>query len=220
MGLRIDEPVTTFSDLIVSAVCFYAFIKLTQIKNKDCRTLYFFRYYFLSMSIATFIGGIVGHGFLYLLSFGWKLPGWLTSMFSIMLVERASIQYASPLIKPKVAKVFKVINLIELATFVILTFTTMNFFFVEAHSAYGLLIVVSSFNIFIYYKTRDEASRLLLIAVGISAISALIFMNKWGLCQWYNHFDISHTLMAISAWFFYRGAKKACLSPLANKNTY
>ena len=217
LGIRIDEPVTTITDLIVSAVCFYAFVKLAQQKS-TCKVHFFFRYYFLSMGIATFVGGVVGHGFLYLFTFAWKLPGWLTSMFSIMLVERASIEYASPLIKPKVAKAFKIINLIELSTFVTLTFTTLNFFFVEAHSAYGLLIVVSSFNIFIYAKTRNKASKQLLIAVGISAISALIFMNEIGICQWFNHFDISHTFMAVSAWFFYRGARIACASQLTINN--
>lgn len=208
LGIRIDEPVTTITDLLVSAICFYAFIQLTRTKKK-CKLCYFFRYYFLSMGFATLIGGLVGHAFIYKLSFAWKLPGWLTSMFSIMLVERASIEYASPLIKPIISRVFRIVNIIELVTFVILTFTTLNFFFVEAHTAYGLLIVVSSFNIYVYYKTKTSASKKLLIAVGISAISALIFMNEIGIFKWFNHFDISHILMAISAWFFYKGAKEA-----------
>ena len=215
-GIRIDEPVTTFTDLIVSAVCFYAFYKLDKIPIKN-KVHWNLKYYFLSMGLATLFGGLVGHGFLYLLSFSWKLPGWLTSMFSIALLERASILFAKPLTKPRVGNFFAWLNLIELATFVTITFSTLNFFFVEVHSAYGLLIIVTSFNLLAYLKTKSEASKLFLIAVGISAISALIFMNEWGISIWFNHFDISHCLMAISAFVFYRGSLKMIKDPLANK---
>ena len=212
-GIRIDEPVTTFTDLIVSAVCFYAFYHLnrTPVKNKVHWNL---KYYFLSMALATLIGGVIGHGFLYLFSFAWKLPGWLTSMFSIALLERASILYAKPSINPKTGIFFAWMNIIELTTFVIVTFSTLNFFFVEVHSAYGLLIIVTSFNFVVYRKRKSEASKLFLFAVGVSAVSALIFMNEIGISKWFNHFDISHILMSISAFIFYKGSLKMIEDPV------
>jgi len=241
-GLRIDEPVTTFTDLMVSLVCFYAFYRLNKISVRNKVHLYL-KYYFLSMGIATAVGGIVGHGFLYLFDaqweapegfvqimakiFGvellkdianpWKLPGWLTSMFSIALVERASIEYARPLIHKKVGTLFAWLNVIELLTFVIITFFTLNFFFVEVHSAYGLLIVVTSFNLTVYLKTRKKGSKLFLIAVGFSAIGALFFMNKWGLSPWFNHYDISHVFMTFSAFYFYIGSKEILNDPVLAK---
>lgn len=214
-GIRIDEPVTTFTDLIVSAVCFYAFFQLHKISLKN-KVHWNLKYYFLSMALATLIGGVIGHGFLYLFSFAWKLPGWLTSMFSIALLERASILYAKPLVKPKVGNFFAWMNIIELSTFVIVTFSTLNFFFVEVHSAYGLLVIVTSFNFVVYRKRKSEASKLFLIAVGVSAISALIFMNEIGISKWFNHYDISHILMSISAFIFYKGSLKMIEDPLAN----
>jgi hypothetical protein len=216
-GIRIDEPVTTFTDLIVSAVCFYAFFQLHKISLKN-KVHWNLKYYFLSMALATLIGGVIGHGFLYLFSFAWKLPGWLTSMFSIALLERASILYAKPLVKPKVGNFFAWMNIIELSTFVIVTFSTLNFFFVEVHSAYGLLVIVTSFNFVVYRKRKSEASKLFLIAVGVSAISALIFMNEIGISKWFNHYDISHILMSISAFVFYKGSLKMIEDPLSNGN--
>ena len=71
LGLRIDEPVTTVTDLIVSAVCFYAFYQLHRIPLKN-KVHWNLKYYFLSMGMATLIGGVIGHGFLYLFSFAWK----------------------------------------------------------------------------------------------------------------------------------------------------
>jgi len=242
-NIRIDEPVTTFTDLMVSAVCFYAFFKLNKVPVRN-KVHFYLRYYFLSMGIATTIGGVVGHGFLYLfdtqwhtpeelLNFigkifrkdllntvanPWKLPGWLTSMFSIMLVERAAIEYARPLLKKGVGTFFAWLNIIELITFVSLTFLTLNFFFVEIHSAYGLLVIVASFNLFVHVKTKTKGSKLFLIAVGLSAIGALFFMNQWGISPWFNHFDISHTFMTISALFFYKGSLRILNDPILSKN--
>ena len=241
-GLRIDEPVTTITDLAVSFVCLYAFIKLNKGEVKNKVHLYL-KYYFLSMGIATAIGGIIGHGFLYLFDtqwsssenivsflrpiFGnsllndvanpWKLPGWLTSMFSIALVERASIEYARPLVNRIVGSFFTWLNVIELLTFVTITFLSLNFFFVEVHSAYGLLVVVTSFNLAVYIRTKKKGSKLFLIAVGFSALGALFFMNKWGFSPWFNHFDISHVLMTFSAFYFYLGAKEILIDPVLKK---
>lgn len=207
-GLLIEEPVTTLTDLLVTAICLYAFFKLGKIANKQPVKTYL-RIYFLSMGIATAIGGLIGHGFFYAFDYNmyWKLPGWLTSMVSIAMLERASIEYSRRLINKKTGVVFAWLNITELFTFMVITLVSQNFFFVEVHSAYGLLVVVSGFNFYIYYNTKSKGSKLFLIAVGFSAISALVFMNKWGISKWFNHFDISHVVMTISAWYFYRGAK-------------
>lgn len=210
-GIRLDEPVTTITDLLVSAVCLYAYFRLSRIAERQQLHQYL-RYYFLSMGIATFIGGMIGHGFLYVFSFAWKLPGWLTSMFSIALIERASIEQARKLISRKMRRVLAWLNIIELLTFMTLTFSTLNFFWVEVHTTYGLLIIVSSLNIFIYSRTRDPGSKLFLVAVAFSAGGALVFMNQWSIHMWFNYLDVSHILLAISAIFFYKGARVIILS--------
>ena len=205
LGLRIDEPITTITDLLVTAVCYYAFFRINKVSKKTPLHQYL-KYYFLMMGTATAIGGLIGHGFFYLFSFGWKLPGWWTSMVAINLIERAVIEYARNFIKPRVARFFAILNIVELLTFMVLTFSTLNFLFVEIHSAYGLLLFVATFSAYIYYKTKSRGSMLFLIAVFFAAISALIFMNEWSIHTWFNYLDTSHCLMAISAFFFYKGA--------------
>ena len=214
-GIQIAEPVTTLTDLVVTAVCLYAFAKLKKIpKQNNIHT--YLKFYFLSMAIATAIGGIIGHGFFYLFTFAWKLPGWLTSMLSIALIERAAILYAGKLIKPRVVLFFAWLNVIELFTFVMLTFITLNFFFVEAHATYGLLLIVNGFSIYTYIKTKSRGSLFWMMAVGCSATGAIFFMNKWGLGPWFNHFDISHLWLAGSAWLFYKGSMLIIYDPLSS----
>jgi hypothetical protein len=211
-GIQIAEPVTTLTVLIVSFICFYSFIRLRLIPVQN-KVHFFLRYYFLSMGIATAIGGIIGHAFLYALPFEFKLAGWITSMFSIMLVERASIEYALPLIHNRMGTIFKWINMVELLTFITLTCVRLDFFFVEVHSSYGLLIVVASLNIYVFMKLRTAGSRLFLVAVGFSALAAIIYMNKWSISVWFNYNDISHILMSVSALFFYFGARRIIIDP-------
>jgi hypothetical protein len=204
-GIRIDEPVATATDVLVSAVCFYAFYKLTQ-KKLPGRAQWYFRYYFLLIGIATFLGGVIGHGFLYALSFPWKLPGWTISMVSVALIERSAISHARRLIKRAVVRFFLVVNIVELVIIMTRTLTTLDFFWVEFHSAYGLLIVVFSFHAYTYYRTKDKGSATIMWAVGITAIASLVFMNELSPHTWFNYLDLSHTLLAIASYVFYRGA--------------
>lgn len=204
-GIRIDEPVTTLTDLLVSAVCFYAFWGIRK-KMREGQFKTYTQYYFLSMGIATLIGGIIGHGFLYAFSFAWKLPGWITSMLSITLVERAAIYKAGDFLSDKMNRFLSILNVVELLIFMGLAFYTLNFLYVEIHSAYGLLGVVATLSFFIYRKTRNRGSRLYLQAVGFAAAAAFFFTVKWSPHLWFNYIDLSHVLMAISAWFFYKGS--------------
>src|SRR5690606_15052511 len=104
--------------------------------------------YFLLMGIATLIGGIIGHGFLYALSFYWKLPGWLLSMLAINFLERVMIRFSKPVLTSGGAKFFSWFNVAELVVFAALAFGTLDFLYVEIHSTYGLLVVVFGFCIF------------------------------------------------------------------------
>jgi len=206
-GLRIDEPMGTLTDLLVSALCFIFFFKLHK-SGINNRSTTLFKYYFLLMGIATLLGGVFGHAFLYALSMPWKLPGWITSMFSIMLIERAAINHTRILFSEKTINILGYINIIELTTFMILSIVTLDFAFVEFHSGYGLMFVVLGLEGYLYYKTKNEASKFILIGIALAAVGALFFMNKWIIHPWFNHLAASHTILAIAAYFFYQGAKR------------
>jgi len=204
---RIDEPIVTITDLVVSLLCFWFAYRLHTSGNKS-RGTWYFKLYFLLMGVATLFGGVFGHAFLYALSWEWKLPGWIVSMFSIMMIERGAIEHTRLVFKPQIIKVLSIVNILELLTFMSLTFYFMDFFFVEFHSGYGLMFVVLGLESFLYFKTKNAASKNILIGIGIAAVAALFFMNQWIIHPWFNHISASHTLMAVAAFFFYEGAKR------------
>jgi hypothetical protein len=203
-GVRIDEPVTTITDLLVSAICLLAYYRLKRAALPG-KTQSFLRFYFMLMGVATLFGGLIGHAFLYLFVFAWKLPGWIFSMLSVALIERASIGHAQPFLKPQIGKFFLGLNIVELLTVGTVTISTLDFKWVEFHTGYGLLAIVLPFHSYVYYKTRDKGSFTFIIAVGIASLGALVFMNKISLNTWFNHLDFSHMLLAIAAWVFYKG---------------
>jgi hypothetical protein len=206
-GIRIDEPVVTVTDLLVSVLCFIYSWKIHQSGKKE-KTFLYFKIYFFSMGVATMLGGLIGHAFLYAFSFYWKLPGWITSMISIMFVERAAIEHTRIRLNNSVVKILGIINIIEFLTFLTLTITSLNFFYVEFHSGYGLMFVVLSLEGFLLLKTKNIASKYLLAGVGFAAIAALFFMFKISPHQWFNYLSVSHIFMAVAATFFYQGAKR------------
>ncbi len=210
-GIRVDEPVVTITDLLVSFLCFYFSYQLHR-SGKTEKTFQYFKIYFFAMGVATFFGGIIGHAFLYAFNFYWKLPGWIISMISIMFVERAAIEHTRIWLNESIIKIFKVINIVEFLTFLTLTISTLNFFFVEFHSGYGLMFVVLSLETFLFIKTRNKAGKYLLTAIGFAALAALFFMNKISPHQWFNYIATSHVFMAIAATFFYLGTKKIDMS--------
>ena len=210
-GLVIHEPVTALTDVMVAVICFIAYLKLNKLSTRSNIQL-LFKYYFLTMSLATFLGGVLGHALLEYVPFEFKLPGWVVSMLSVALLERAVIQYARNWTKPNIGAFFAKLNIIELLTFLILSLATLNFQFVLVHAAYGMAIVVAGFAGFVYIKEKSIGSKQILQAVLVSAIGAAFFVFQIGIDKWFNHVDISHVFMMIATVLYYKGARNLILS--------
>ncbi len=161
------------------------------------------------MGLATLLGGIVGHGFLYAFGDFWKFPGWAFSMLAINLIERVMITYSRPYIRSWFVRLFSWLNIVELLLFVTLAFVTLQFRFVEIHTAYGLLVFVFSFSLFHYIKGNDKmVFKWFIGGVLAVAVSDLFFLREIAISKWFNHIDISHILLALAAWLFYMGARR------------
>jgi hypothetical protein len=129
-------------------------------------------------------------------------------MVSIMFIERGCIEHAKPLIKPRIASVFGVVNIIELLTFIFLTFYFLNFKFVQAHSTYGLVVVVFAFELYVYRKTRMQSIKYILYAVASMVVCAIVYLTKLSIHPYFNHADLAHMFMLSSAILAYKGISR------------
>ena len=205
LHLRIDEPITTATDLVLAAICFYAFIRIRELEYAG-RVKWYFKYYFLTLGLGTLFGGLLGHAFKYRLSDEWKLFSWVLVLSSVALMAHALVEMAKPLVRPRICRVISRFNLIVFAVALFFTIWSLAFSPVTYYSIYGMLVVVGSFSFYIYRKTGRRGMRLLLSAVLVGLVSVLIFRFQWGLSPWFNHRDVSHVILGISIYSFYRAA--------------
>lgn len=205
LNLRIDEPITTVTDLLFAAVCFYAFSQIRKMESGG-RVKWYFKYYFLTLGLGALFGGIFGHAFLYRLSQGWQLVSWILTLFSVGLITHALVELSKPLLKPWFSRWVSRINWLILAFALLYTLWTLAFSPVKYYSIFGLVIVVGSLSYYIYLKTKRKGVTILMAAVGVGFISALVFSFEWGLSPWFNHNDISHVILSFSVFGMYKGA--------------
>ena len=211
-GIRIDEPVTTATDILVGVTCLVCAWKLRPLYNGS-RMHRQILLYFVLMGIATLLGGIIGHGFLYALGFFWKLPGWLLSMIAVNLLERVMIHFSATELSPRMLRFFSIFNIIELLAFMALAFGTLDFLYVQIHSTYGFLVVVLSFCVYNYRKNHyPEVMKDMMIGVGWIFVCAVVFVGRVSISKWFNHADLAHLFMFIGAIYFYRGSRGLMLA--------
>ena len=206
-GFQVSEPMTTATDLLVAGVCFYGFYQLHR-RQIGGKIGWYIRYYLLMMSLSTLFGGLLGHGFQHTVGFLWKLPGWLFGMYSLLLLERASIYQASTFLHPKTSAILKNLNILEILIFTVIVLYTLDFIYVGLHSAIAILLVVLPLHLYMYVQTNSQSSLQFLYGVGWATVAFIVFMAKWSLHTYFNHADIAHIFMALAAWKFYQGGLK------------
>ena len=205
-GITIMEPMATFTDLWVTIAGFTSFYLLSKRKELKGRMYTMFKWHFLIMAIATLLGGLLGHAFFYAVNVYWKLPGWIISMISVSLMERAFIAHAVQQVSQKTRTLFKWANNIELLIFIGITIYTLDFRFVEVHSAFGFTFVALPLQIFMYLKTKDPGTKYFFIAVAVGLVDAVIFTFRISVHQWFNYLALAHLLMTIIVIFLYKTA--------------
>ncbi len=230
-GIRIDEPVTVLTDVIVGIVCIYAYYRLKR-QSADFSGFNQIRRFFLFIGISTILGGVFGHGFLYYFDQAWqhpawiesivssssilipfephyifKLPGWLTGVYAVYLFQQGMVEWFAEKISVKTTTFLQRLNVIEALLATVFILLTFNFLYVVLHILYGLLLIVFTLNLYAYLKFRSRGSLLMVIAVLIMVVSGVVHATKFGLGIWFTHHDVNHTLIAFSIFLFLLGTE-------------
>lgn len=205
LGIRLQEPITTFTDLLVTVVCFYAYWKIKK-SNNSSRAVQHIKYYFILMGIGIGLGGLIGHGFQYVFSYEWKCVGWVLGMFAVLFFEFSALEYTANLIPKKLHKMLMGFSIIEIIIALTFTVAFVDFKYVQYHMVYGFIMVIFSLHLLIYYKTNDNGSRWMLAGVAMLVVAISAFNYRVAPHIWFNHNDLSHILIAISTYLFLKGA--------------
>lgn len=207
-GILILEPVTCLTDLITATVCFFAFFRLHQLERKEPEHS-FLKFYFLFMGLATTSAGLIGHAFLYLVSFNWKMIGWTFSALAIFFIERSAILFSRPYMSDKLTRWLYRLNVAQAIIFflVILNPETRSFSAVKINSTIGLVGFVFPLFYLYFKKTSHPGGRQIMIAIAAGIFPAITFNAEITFHRFFNYHDISHVLMAMVMFAMYLGAR-------------
>lgn len=202
-GLRIDEPVTMSTDIIVALIGILGYFKIVSKNNSTHVKLY--SHFFLWMGFSTFIAGIVGHGFLYKFDGNGKMYGWVLGIIGTGFSQFAVIYHAKANINKVVFSSLLILSWIEVIAAMIVLFIVRTFVVVEIHAAFGLVGMVTILEAINYFKTRSQLSSNMIIGVGFTVVAIIIHSTRISISKWFNYLDISHVFLGIAVCIMIKG---------------
>lgn len=202
-GLRIDEPVTTFTDLLIAIVGIVAY-KNTASDNND-RSLSLYRLFFLFTGISTLVAAFLGHAFAYKFGFEAKFAGWILGALGVAFAQFAVIFNTREIFSAKSFLVLILLNTIEIIAITVLVFVLKSFVIIEIHSAFGLVVMVTVLESINYYHTKSKLSKNMIYGVVLAIVAVICHIAKLAVSNWFNHLDISHLFMAAGLYVMYKG---------------
>lgn len=202
-NIRIDEPITVLTDLLVVGVCFFGFFNTRSENQSTAIKLY--RWFLFTTGISTLVSAVVGHAFLYVFDFNAKIFGWITGIACIVFGQFAALYHTRKLIGEKTFKVLCWVNTIETIIAFILLFVVFKFVIVEVHSAIGLLLVVMILEAKYYKQTQSVLSKNMMLGISIAVLAIICHVFKLAISVWFNHMDLSHIIIAVSVYIMYKG---------------
>ncbi len=205
-GLRLGEPVIALTSLIMALVCLVAWFRLQKLAIVHPELVYF-RLFFLLMGISAFLGSVVGHLFLYLLPFAFKVPGWMLGMVALAALAQASIYRNARIGNGVYTQKLSWLNSLSLLAASFWLIGAIWFPIVEFHAAFGLFSLILPLEWSLFQKTGNETSRYMLWGIGLLVSAVLFHIGKISLGVWFSFFDFAHLIMCSAFWCFLLGAE-------------
>jgi hypothetical protein len=202
-GVRIDEPVTSITDIIVALIGIWGYFKIAKQKNLKHVSIY--ALFFLGTGISTMVAGILGHAFLYRFGYEIKMVGWVLGILGTCFAQFAAVYHAKETIGDKKFKLL--LNICYLEVIVSMTFLILKpgFIVVICHTAFGLLLMVTVLESINYSKTKSKLSLMMIYGVGLAVCAIIVHTCRIAISKWFNHLDISHVFLGLSLYVMIKG---------------
>lgn len=205
---RIDEPISSLTDIILSLICLYAYYKTKSLSIYTPINLY--RFFFLFTGLSTLVAAIVGHAFLYHFGSKAKIIGWILGMIGASFAQFAAIYHTRKIIGELIFKRLIIINIVEIFVALLSVFIFFSFIAVEIHTAYCLLLNVVTLEFINYKRTKSKLSIYIIYGISLSIVAVVCFAFKLAFSVWFNHIDLSHVCMSVSMYIIYKGIASYC----------
>ena len=199
-GLTLQEPMSIVTNWSMSIFCLYA---LYMIRKGEDLDMMWWKRFFLSFTIAAFLGGL-GHLFFHYLGIPGKFPNWIFTILSGFCAGFAVLtHYPDEIQKKKLGTFILVKGFILL----LLAIFFREFIFIAIDSILTYIIFCGIIARKIHKLGRTEM-RFMYYGVLLCLPSIFIFFFKINLHRFLNKDDLSHLLMLGCLMFFYKSIKE------------
>ncbi len=199
-GLQLLEPMALILNLIMF---FQSFHYYRKIKNSFASPFSsYFGKFFLFISISTFFAAW-SHLFYNYLGMVGKIPGYSTTIISIVMLEYAMVIY----LYPKGNILLKSIILILMASAFILLIFELKFLWVAIHTAIGIVLFLGMPFSYKIIKGEEKASFFFWGFI-LMLMTLPVELLRLNLHPWFQHQDISHVFMSCALYCFYKGVRQ------------
>ncbi len=128
-------------------------------------------------------------------------------MISIALIFHASILLLGDYPSGTAKLALICLNLILLTGFIVLASVRQDFIFVVAYISPVMLFGVGGLQLLLYSRLMKSGSGWMLLGIGTAFLANIVFLMNIDLGKWLHVMDLSHVILAVSVWFFYRGSR-------------
>lgn len=212
-GLELVEPMAIITDTIMGGLSVFFGFKIMKLK----KTLPFYKLwvlFFMVFGIGSFVGGI-GHTFYNYLGVPGKIPSWVCGPIAIYFAERAMISlHWNDDTKAKLLKWFNIKMVVVYLIFFYLLIVVQSvenpklpFLPIAINTIVGMISTVGILG-FKYTERLSANFKFFWLGVMIMFPSAIIFLFKINVHQWFDKNDFSHVLLTIGIIYWYLGITK------------
>jgi hypothetical protein len=205
---RITEPMTLFTDYLLTAIGLILAIKLF-IKNRALRqkTVKLFAATLLLMSLGFFFGGTY-HGFKeitgpFAADVTWRITIYLANITSFFLILSGAY-----LVKNSTAKRRLIVaGGMKLACFLVISSLNDQFKFVLLDYGTSIVILMSILIYLAAKNIRRKAALITLSGLSVAILAGLIQFSGFSPHRYFNNNDLYHVIQIAGTYLIYLGAK-------------
>lgn len=201
-NIPIHEPVTAFTDYLITIIAFIYFLKLSS-SNEVVRN---WRLFFLFISLSTLFGGC-SHAF-FAVHEGWQyksfwLPMQFINGFAVYFAQKATL--LSVLKDSEKYNAWKLSYILQLCIYFVVLIIVQKYIVTILDNAIGLVpIMILHFTA----KVKEEHYNYIGYGICVSFITAIVHGIKFSLHDYFNYNDIAHVFIMISLTVMYLGVKR------------
>ncbi len=205
LGCIILEPVTVATDLWVTVFCIYFFQKL-KLSEKSEPILRFWRWFFFTFAISTFLGA-VSHGLrFYMNDINFRTVRVVMNLFIILssyFLLRTTIE-STQRNNAALFERLKTSSMLITLSIALITIVNEDFRLIKIHA--GIVVLVALYGSYTAFKQEIKGSGKIAFGLALSIIPILIHSIQFSISEFFNFNDISHSIILISLYYIFMGA--------------